>query len=133
MWRHTLHIGAQNPWLGTGPDTFQKALKDHLAQCTGALKQNFDTPHNMFLAILSNNGLPALLLFVGAMAAILLGCLRHRHGLPLGAAILCYLVQGIFIFCLCIVTPMFWAVVGIAMACLDRPIPGASVCPTTKG
>ena len=42
--------------------------------------------------------------------------------LPLLLAVLCYLVQGMFTFSICLVSPMFWAVMGMAAALYGKPL-----------
>ena len=118
VWRHTLEMVREHPLFGTGPDTFYPAIRTHLAQEAATLGENFDNPHNMFLAICSNSGVPALLLFVSTLAACLVRCVRRHDGFgtAMAWAILCYAVMGFFTFSICIVTPMFWALLGMAAA-----------------
>ena len=116
MWRHTLHIVKENLLFGTGPDTFLSVFRKHLASEGATLQQTFDNPHNLLLAVLVQNGLPALVLYIAGIAWVLARAARTEDGLPLCAAALCYLVQGMFTFSIVIVTPMFWAVLGMAAA-----------------
>ena len=118
VWRHTLSMARENLLFGTGPDTFLYALRDHLRQAGETLPETFDNPHNEYLAILSNNGLPALLFYLGAMGALLVSCLRRRapEAMMLLCAVGCFLLQGMFSFSICLVSPMFWAVCGMAGA-----------------
>ena len=55
---------------------------------------------------------------------VLLSCLRlgWQEGWlwALGASILCYAAQGFFSFSICLVSPMFWAVLGMACAHMAR-------------
>lgn len=120
VWRMTLEISRDNLLFGTGPDTFLYALQLYLVQTGQTLWQTFDNPHQMLLAVLSGSGLPALLLYL-----LLLGwsfALAARAGrtkrwtvvLALGAG--GYLLQGMFVFSICLVTPMFWAVLGMMVS-----------------
>lgn len=117
-WRHTLLMSRESLFFGTGPDTFFYAMHAHLAEVGAVLGENFDNPHNEYLAILSNNGLPALALYLALLAAVLIRCLRPRQesamAHAMGWAVLCYAVQGFFSFSICLVAPMFWAMLGIA-------------------
>ena len=108
--------------FGIGPDTFLQAMKDHLAAEGASLKQTFDAPHNMFIAVLVQNGIPGLLLYLGAIITALVKAVHRRKSWPLGAAVICYLVQGFFSFSIVIVTPMFWAVLGMLMAGGETPL-----------
>lgn len=119
IWRHTLLVAREHLLFGTGPDTFLRVMGDHLAETGVTFIQTFDNPHNMLLAILVQNGLPALVLFAAGMAVTALRAARSPGGMPLAAALCCYLVQGMFSFSLCIVSPMFWAVAGLAIC--DAP------------
>ncbi len=119
IWRNTLLMARESPIFGTGPDTFLYAMGDHLKAAGITYPETFDNPHNEFLAILSNNGLPALALYLAMLGSIAAACLRRRgqpEALVLLGAILCYMAQGMFSFSICLVTPMFWAVCGMACA-----------------
>ena len=118
VWRCTLSMASEHLLWGTGPDTFYPAMRAYLANNAIYLGENFDNPHNMYLAILSNCGLPALLLYLGTIILLLTRCLRRHDGIGVTLAwmILCYSVQGLFTFSICIVTPMFWATLGMACA-----------------
>ena len=122
VWRHTLSMARENLLFGTGPDTFLYALRDHLSQVGATLPETFDNPHNEYLAILSNNGLPALLCYLAAMGTLLVSCLRRRapEAMTLLCALCCFLLQGLFSFSICLVSPMFWAVCGMACAWCGR-------------
>ncbi len=118
IWRLTLGMSSES-WpkllLGHGPDTFLYTMDDYLTRTSQSLVQRFDNPHNMLLAILANNGLPAMLAFIALCAAAILRGLR-RGMAPLALSALCYLIQGMFTFSICLVTPMFWCVMGLLIA-----------------
>lgn len=117
VWRLTLEMAQENLLWGTGPDAFLYALDHHMYETGQRLVQTFDTPHNLLLGVLINSGLPAAALFVTLCGGALVRAL-HRAGqdhtvLPLMMAAGCYLLQGMFTFSICLVTPMFWAVLGM--------------------
>ena len=131
VWRFTLQLASENLLWGTGPDTFWYAFNprwsayEQRLQADGALAagqrlERFDTPHNEYLAILSNNGLPALILYLALLTAVLRRLFRAGRSDPgcaaLAAAIVMYMVQGFFSFSICLTSPMFWAVLGMAAA-----------------
>ena len=118
VWRHTLRMASGNLLWGTGPDTFYPAMRSYLAANAVYLGENFDNPHNMYLAILANCGLPALVLYLAAIIGLTIRCLRRHDGTGtvLAWMILCYSLQGLFTFSICIVTPMFWVALGMACA-----------------
>lgn len=118
VWRHTLEIARDNPIWGTGPDTFYPVIRSHLAAEGAVLGENFDNPHNLYLAILANNGMPALALYLAGMAGAVICCVRRRtaEATTLAWMIVCFGVQGFFTFQICITAPMMWAAVGMACA-----------------
>lgn len=120
VWRLTLEMSREHLLLGTGPDTFLYAMDDYMARTGQSLTQHFDNPHNLFLAVLANNGLPAMLIFIGLLALALITALRRLgrddRVLPLLLAVTGYLLQGMFTFSICLVTPMFYAMLGMLTA-----------------
>lgn len=120
-WRHSLAMSRESLLFGNGPDTFYYALKDHLAEVGATLGENYDNPHNEYVAILVNNGLPALVLYLTLLAVAITACCRRKLW-PLALSIACYAVQGVFSFSICLVSPMFWAVMGMAAALYGKPL-----------
>lgn len=121
VWRHSLDMSRESLLFGNGPDTFYYAMHDHLQEAGAKLGENFDNPHNEYVAILANNGLPALLTYLALLGWTLLACIRRRRW-PLALAIGCYAAQGFFSFSICLVSPMFWAVMGMAAALCGKPL-----------
>lgn len=124
IWRLTLEMNRGNRLWGTGPDTFLYAMDDHLWRTGQSLVQHFDNPHNLVLGVMSNSGLPAMVLFLVLVVGALVGGLRRserdRAVLPWTLAVLCYLVQGMFTFSICLVTPMFFAALGMLTGQLNE-------------
>jgi len=116
VWRMTLEMSRDKLLFGTGPDTFMYALREHMASTGQIVEQNFDNPHNMLLAILSGNGLPALLIFLALVGVGIRAAVRRKECLPLGLGVGGYLVQGMFTFSICLSAPMFWAVMGLLIS-----------------
>jgi O-antigen ligase len=123
-WRLTLEMSRDSLLFGTGPDTFLYAMDNHVIQTGQRLRQNFDNPHNMLLAILANNGLPAMLAFILFCGWVLIRGWQRMKDDPmvfvLLTAVLGYLAQGMFTFSICLVTPMFYAALGMLSACGGR-------------
>ena len=117
IWRLTLEMCGKNLLWGTGPDAFLHAMDQHLLETGQRLVQRFDNPHNLFLGVMANSGVPALGLYValvlGAIVWAALRMGRDQELTPLMLGVLCYLVQGMFTFSICLVTPMFWAALGM--------------------
>ena len=114
VWGHTLHLAKEHPVFGIGPDTYYYAMQEHLRQEGAALPEAFDNPHNMVLSVLISGGIPAVLCWL-ALIALLLWLGIRKGGWTRVSALACaaYLLQGMFVFSICLVTPMFWAVAGI--------------------
>lgn len=122
VWRRTMIFIRNNPIFGTGPDTYYHVMKDYLYRTGERLVMSFDNPHNEYLAIMSNNGIPALILYLAAMGTLIAASLRRRkaENTILLWALCCYLVQAFFSFSICLVAPMFWAVCGMACSWVAR-------------
>lgn len=124
-WRHTLLMSRQSLLTGTGPDTFLYAMSAHLSETGAALGETIDAPHNEYLAILANNGLPALIAYVAMLTGAVWSLLRRSRRTPTllapAAAIVCYALQAAFSLSVCVVTPLFFATLGIALSATDAP------------
>ncbi len=117
IWEIALRLARSHPLFGVGPDAFQQAALDEQAASGIYLAQLFDTPHNLLLGVLVSSGIPALLLYLALLAALLRRTRRAGEaGIPLAAALVCYLTQGMFTFSLCIITPIAAALAGMAAA-----------------
>ena len=111
--------------LGGGSATFVARFNDYIKehdlvvpkeQDGRALPDYFDNPHNEYIQQLTDHGLPAMLLFI---ALLLFAVFRKREGwfpllAPCSAAVLCYAVQALFSFSVCLVAPMFWVVLALS-------------------
>lgn len=124
VWRLTGEMCRDDLLWGLGPDMFLHAMDHHLWETGQRLVQRFDNPHNLFLGVLANSGLPALLLYVllalGIPAQALRCGRRNEETEPLALAALMYLVQGMFTFSICLVTPMYWAALGMVSGMLNK-------------
>lgn len=118
VWGETLRMDSGRLLFGDGPDTFWFAFADHMRSVGKSYPERFDNPHNLYLQVLSAGGLPALLLYLALLGSLLADLLRglkgHPTRLPLLLALVCYLTQGFFSFSICLVSPIFWTVAGLA-------------------
>lgn len=124
-WLYSLRLAGESPLLGGGSGTFVTRFNQYIdghglvipdEQDGIALPNYFDSPHNEYIAQLTDHGLPAMLLF---LALLLVAVFRRREGwfpllAPCSAAVLCYAVQAFFAFSVCIVAPMFWIILGMS-------------------
>lgn len=122
VWRQTLALSREHLLLGNGPDTFWFAFREHLQKVGVSFPESFDNPHNEYLALLVNDGLPALLCYLLLLGCTLSKCRKNPRQWALLAGLTAYAVQGFFSFSICIVAPMFWAVLGMGAVRDDEPL-----------
>lgn len=77
-WRNTLDLVAEQPWFGYGTGGFEVAYTREVAGRPGLDGRPIHDPHNQFLKILVEHGVPGLLVFLGFLAA----ALRQRCSPP---------------------------------------------------
>ena len=124
IWRSVVPLVPERPLLGGGPDTLglrTDAAFERYDETLGILiHSSIDTAHNDYLNILVNQGIPALLLYLGALTASALRWLRNGAGDPAaaicGCAALGYCIQAFFGISSPISTPYLW----LALAGIDR-------------
>ena len=125
VWLFGLRMAGQNLLLGSGSGTFPERFNRFLSENSLIIPKEqdgvifpdyFDNPHNEYIAQFTDHGLPAMLLFI---ALLLLAVWRRREGLlplltPCSAAVLCYMVQAVFSFSVCLLAPMFWVILALS-------------------
>ena len=125
VWLYSLRLAGENLLFGGGSGTFVSRFNHFLAdngltipkeQDGVALPDYFDNPHNEYIAQLTDHGLPAMLLF---LVLLLFAVFRRREGFlpqlaPCSAAVLCYAVQALFSFSVCLVAPMLWVILALS-------------------
>ncbi|MBQ9326106.1 MAG: O-antigen ligase family protein [Clostridia bacterium] len=118
VWRYTLDMARSAGIFGNGPDTFYEALSGYLKAHSLTLPENFDTPHNLYLGILINHGPLALLSYLALLVylCVRLYRLHTQSGWVLFCALILYAFVSLFMFSLCLVSPMAWCVLGMASA-----------------
>jgi len=115
IWRNTLPLVKEAPFLGGGPDTLVMRIGVQFERVTedGTLKTaSINAAHNEYLHILVCQGIPALLVYVGALLCSFVRFVRLRGGNAaasmLAAAVLAYGAQAFFGISMCISAPYFW-------------------------
>jgi O-antigen ligase len=121
VWKNGFSVIRNNPWLGTGPDTFFFALGGGQTESVrvaraspryilarGGLHHDsvakvnmyFDKAHNTFLQIAVCMGLPALLAYLIFLGALFLPAIKKAFNRPIlfafSAGALSYLIQCFF-------------------------------------
>lgn len=133
VWLYSLRLAGQSLLLGGGSGTFPARFNRFLSENSLVIPEeqdgvpfpnNFDNPHNIYISYLTDHGIPGLVLF---LALLLISVFRRRDGFlpllsPCSAAMLCYAVQAIFSFSVCIITPMFWILLALSYTEHDREL-----------
>jgi len=122
IWRETLELVSERPLTGGGPGTLPLRLsiefKRFVAETGKMLHTSVDNAHNVYLGMLVDCGIPALLFYVSAIAVTLINAARKVGSRPASAAVCCgllaYWVQDFFGLGLFIVTPVVWILWGLA-------------------
>lgn len=131
IWSRSLPMLRNTLLLGTGPDTFvfefpQNDLLGKLYAYDSATTI-VDKPHNLYLQIALNEGVIALLAFLGIILiyivdSIKLYALKSKFteneimGISVFLAVIGYLFAGIFNDSVISVAPIFWVVLGVGVA-----------------
>ena len=127
IWQEALHMGAEQPLLGGGPDTYQfrSSLIFTRELPSGQIRRtSVDAAHCEYLNLWVNTGLPSMLLYVGLLASVLLPAAKHlRPGtLPLFLPALGYAIHALFGISQSLVSPLFYLFLGaLAYANRQRP------------
>ena len=83
-----------------------------------------DFAHNDFLSVAACTGLVGLALYLLFLAALAVRCIRAAHRSPVMLIFLGgmagYLIYSFFVFSIAIVTPLFWALAGLADHCVRQ-------------
>ncbi|WP_354642810.1 O-antigen ligase family protein [Kitasatospora camelliae] len=99
LWSTAGRIWQDHPLTGAGPKAFQQLRDSHAplrlssgsdtADAThGYRREPLLSPHNMYLLVLSEQGLLGVVAYLALFLALLLGCLRRSAGSPAALALL---------------------------------------------
>lgn len=117
LWKDTMNVAFDYPLLGTGPDTFEYALNDYQEHLIAVTNTPFDKAHNDYLQILICNGilgLAAFMILIISLAVLALPKVWNNM-LLMAAVAACgaYAVQAFFGISTPMVTPLFFAMLGL--------------------
>lgn len=126
IWKEAVKLGMEKPLLGGGPDTYQRRSEIIFTRelPNGNVRRtSVDAAHNEYLNLWVNVGLPAMLLYLGLLAAVLIPALKNLKGekLPLVLAVLGYGIHALFGISQSVVSPLFYLLLG-ALAYQNRRI-----------
>lgn len=119
VWEHAWHLALKHPVFGQGPGTFYFALQSHLSEEGASLPETFDSTHSMPLDVLMSGGFPALACWLSLLGLLLFCGLRQGGWSAVFAlSMAAYLLEGLFVFSVCVISPVFWAAAGLS--CVPR-------------
>ncbi len=127
IWRNSIELIRQRPLLGGGADTMGlRGLYFERIQENGlALRRTIDCAHNEYLNIAVNQGIPALVFFLGALGIVLFRAFRSPSdgAIVFRAGLVSYMIDAFF----GIATPAnasyFWLLLGLLSAAAAPPGP----------
>ena len=120
IWKNVISKIPDSPIIGKGPDTMKREGFEPFSRYYPALGKvktaGIDVAHNEFLNILYHQGVLGLFAYLGFIFFVLKSFIRGRKNpliLALGVAFICYLIQSLFTFSMCLVAPYFWICAGL--------------------
>ena len=131
IWSRSIPLLKDSLILGKGPDTFvfEFPQNDLIAKYYAYDTPNMtvDKPHDLYLQIALNNGVIALIAFLGIMLIYIIDSfklysLKKRYetselfGAAISLGVIGYLVAGIFNDSIISVAPIFWILLGVGVA-----------------
>lgn len=120
IWKNVWQEVKERPLFGGGPDTLSRRITAYFERYDEArntvIRTGIDAAHNEYLNILANQGIFALLCWLGALGCSAARFVRQAGERPAvlicGSAVLGYCVQAFFGISMCLSTPFFliaWA------------------------
>lgn len=126
IWRKALELVDGHLLFGSGPDTMvlrtDAVFERYDERLDITIRSLVDTAHNEYLNVLVHQGLPALLCFMGAIAAALVLWVKRAPtdlvSAVCGGSVLCYGIQAFFGISSFLSAPYFW--LAMAMLCAAK-------------
>lgn len=126
IWSRTMNHILDRPFLGSGPDTFDKVFEMNSNEAStyfGSPAIYVDKAHNEYLQIIITMGFPALILYLYFIAILLFKSVSKIirgnyivYTVCLFSAVLSYSIQAFFNISVVSVAPLYWSVLGMLMA-----------------
>lgn len=131
IWKCVISDLPNHFWFGSGPDTMVYAelepFKRYDPTLNSMIVSGIDVAHNEYLNILSQQGIFA---FVAYMALVICTVfqwvkipIENITAKILGSALLCYFIQALFGFSMCMTAPFFWVTLGL----FDKSLKGEEI------
>ncbi len=127
IWRKSLELVNGHLLFGGGPETMifrTDAVFERLDEELGVLIRSYvDTAHNEYLNVLVNQGLLALLPYLGALLWAAVQWVKiapeNAGAAVCGGAVLSYCIQAFFGISSLLSAPYFWLALGLLISCLQ--------------
>lgn len=133
IWDYTIPIIKQHPLFGTGPDTFaiyfpnDQYLNLYQADFNNTTTEIITKPHNLYLQIASQTGIPSLIAFLVFYVVYFINsiqiywkCSFNDYEVQIGVGILvgsfAYMISGLVNDSTITVSPIYWTLIGIGLA-----------------
>lgn len=120
IWRNVVKIIPERLWFGGGPDTLAVRMNVYFDTYNEnqihTVRAVIDTAHNEYLNILVNQGLFALLCYLGGLITLSIKWIRNSDNpfaAIVGCSVLCYTIQALFGFSMFITASFFWMCLGV--------------------
>lgn len=128
IWQECWKLVPERPLLGGGPETLglrTQAAFERFDEALGVtLRSTVDTAHNEYLNILVNQGLLALVCYLGALMSAAAGWIRSAREHPAaaicGGGVLGYCIQAFFGISAPMTTPFFWLTLALLTTELQK-------------
>lgn len=129
IWARSIDYIFNRPLTGSGPDTFDKVFKMSIEESLYHFNTEYilvDKAHNEYLQILITLGFPALFLYLLFLSLILAKSfiiLKKENNIYLKIflpVVISYLVQAFFNISVVSVAPVFYSILGITEACINK-------------
>lgn len=126
IWSRSMDYIFERPFLGSGPDTFEKVFKMSPEEAKYHFNSEsvyVDKAHNDYLQIIITMGFPALLFYLIFLSIVIIKSFRNIRKnnydiftISLLSGIIAYVVQSFFNISVVSVAPLFWSVLGLLIA-----------------
>lgn len=131
VWKKGLILISQKPWLGHGPETFEKAFRIYNLEYAKKFNDyvRVDRAHNNYLDLAFTLGIPGLTAYLFIIMIVfyrLFYLLKNKKEqnfrliyIGLIAGFSGYMVNDLFIFSVVSVSPTFWSLIGLTLVLND--------------